>query len=119
MQSTLQLKPLPADDDDVPPEEEEEELVLSGSDDGDDDAPAKPARQGRRKIKIEYIHDKSRRHITFSKRKAGIMKKVGFISRAQREFRKLAAACGSSLSKSSSDRLYVSQYHLFNIIGIE
>jgi hypothetical protein len=33
-------------------------------------------RSGRRKIKIEYIDDKSRRHITFSKRKAGIMKKV-------------------------------------------
>ncbi|KAL5039199.1 hypothetical protein BDV3_002585 [Batrachochytrium dendrobatidis] len=31
---------------------------------------------GRRKIKIEYIEDKSRRHITFSKRKAGIMKKA-------------------------------------------
>lgn len=31
---------------------------------------------GRRKIKIEFIQDKSRRHITFSKRKAGIMKKV-------------------------------------------
>lgn len=30
----------------------------------------------RRKIRIEYIPDKSRRHITFSKRKAGIMKKV-------------------------------------------
>jgi len=30
----------------------------------------------RRKIRIEYITDKSRRHITFSKRKAGIMKKV-------------------------------------------
>ena len=30
----------------------------------------------RRKIKIEYISDKSKRHITFSKRKAGIMKKV-------------------------------------------
>ena len=33
-------------------------------------------RAGRRKIRIEYIDDKSRRHITFSKRKAGIMKKV-------------------------------------------
>eukprot|EP01125_Pyxidicula_operculata_P001015 TRINITY_DN108_c3_g1_i1.p1 TRINITY_DN108_c3_g1~~TRINITY_DN108_c3_g1_i1.p1 ORF type:complete len:272 (-),score=64.85 TRINITY_DN108_c3_g1_i1:305-1120(-) len=33
-------------------------------------------RRGRRKIKIEYIKDKSRRHITFSKRKAGIMKKA-------------------------------------------
>lgn len=31
---------------------------------------------GRRKIRIEYISDKSRRHITFSKRKAGIMKKA-------------------------------------------
>lgn len=35
-------------------------------------------RVGRKKIKIEYIQDKSRRHITFSKRKAGIMKKVFF-----------------------------------------
>lgn len=31
---------------------------------------------GRRKIEIKYIDDKSRRHITFSKRKAGIMKKA-------------------------------------------
>eukprot|EP01100_Stratorugosa_tubuloviscum_P010021 TRINITY_DN424_c1_g1_i1.p1 TRINITY_DN424_c1_g1~~TRINITY_DN424_c1_g1_i1.p1 ORF type:complete len:122 (-),score=46.25 TRINITY_DN424_c1_g1_i1:396-761(-) len=33
-------------------------------------------KSGRRKISIEYIEDKSRRHITFSKRKAGIMKKA-------------------------------------------
>ena len=33
-------------------------------------------KSGRRKINIEFIEDKSRRHITFSKRKAGIMKKV-------------------------------------------
>ncbi|KAI8979636.1 hypothetical protein BDF20DRAFT_819058 [Mycotypha africana] len=33
-------------------------------------------RSGRRKIKIEFIEDKTRRHITFSKRKAGIMKKA-------------------------------------------
>ncbi|KAI9323520.1 hypothetical protein BX666DRAFT_1842846, partial [Dichotomocladium elegans] len=33
-------------------------------------------RNGRRKIKIEFIEDRSRRHITFSKRKAGIMKKA-------------------------------------------
>lgn len=46
-----------------------------GLDDSDNDS--KPEkRSGRRKIKIEYIEDKSRRHITFSKRKAGIMKKV-------------------------------------------
>lgn len=35
-----------------------------------------PKRAGRRKINIEFIEDKSRRHITFSKRKAGIMKKA-------------------------------------------
>eukprot|EP01028_Stygiella_incarcerata_P000989 TRINITY_DN1157_c0_g1_i1.p3 TRINITY_DN1157_c0_g1~~TRINITY_DN1157_c0_g1_i1.p3 ORF type:complete len:113 (-),score=23.86 TRINITY_DN1157_c0_g1_i1:1020-1358(-) len=49
--------------------------------DGDDDVSSNPQRpkeerKGRRKINIEYIEDKSRRHITFSKRKAGIMKKV-------------------------------------------
>lgn len=44
---------------------------------GDESETEKPARRsGRRKIKIEYIEDKNRRHITFSKRKAGIMKKV-------------------------------------------
>ena len=36
--------------------------------DEEEDEPA-PKRAGRRKIKIEYIEDKSRRHITFSKRK--------------------------------------------------
>lgn len=41
----------------------------SGDDDKEDD-------KGRRKIQIEYIEEKSKRHITFSKRKAGIMKKV-------------------------------------------
>ncbi|KAI0052696.1 SRF-TF-domain-containing protein, partial [Auriscalpium vulgare] len=44
-------------------------------DDDDDDKP-KDKKAGRRKIKIEFIQDKSRRHITFSKRKAGIMKKA-------------------------------------------
>ncbi|KAI7886989.1 SRF-TF-domain-containing protein [Lichtheimia hyalospora FSU 10163] len=47
----------------------------------EDDTASKPdiphhKRNGRRKIKIEYIEDRSRRHITFSKRKAGIMKKA-------------------------------------------
>lgn len=58
--------------------------VVHGDGDGDDDeddeddedAPKSGKRAGRRKIKIEYIEDKSRRHITFSKRKSGIMKKV-------------------------------------------
>lgn len=44
--------------------------------DDDDDDDDKPGRE-RRKIEIKFIQDKSRRHITFSKRKAGIMKKVG------------------------------------------
>lgn len=44
--------------------------------DDDDDDEDKPGRE-RRKIEIKFITDKSRRHITFSKRKAGIMKKVG------------------------------------------
>ncbi|KAJ9125340.1 hypothetical protein QFC22_000300 [Naganishia vaughanmartiniae] len=45
------------------------EMDAMGDADGDDE-------NARRKIKIEYIEDKSRRHITFSKRKAGIMKKA-------------------------------------------
>jgi pheromone receptor transcription factor len=47
---------------------------MAGDDDDDDDE--KGGRE-RRKIEIKFIQDKSRRHITFSKRKAGIMKKVG------------------------------------------
>jgi hypothetical protein len=51
--------------------------LLDELEDSDDEPPrAGEKRSGRRKIKIEYIEDKSRRHITFSKRKAGIMKKV-------------------------------------------
>lgn len=46
--------------------------------DDDDDDDDKGGRE-RRKIEIKFISDKSRRHITFSKRKAGIMKKVSFI----------------------------------------
>jgi len=41
----------------------------------DDDEDDESLRE-RRKIEIKFISDKSRRHITFSKRKAGIMKKV-------------------------------------------
>ncbi|KAM3078766.1 transcription factor of the MADS box [Clarireedia jacksonii] len=43
--------------------------------DEEDDDDDKPGRE-RRKIEIKFITDKSRRHITFSKRKAGIMKKA-------------------------------------------
>lgn len=42
----------------------------------DNDEGSKSKKSGRRKIKIEYIPDRNRRHITFSKRKAGIMKKA-------------------------------------------
>lgn len=49
--------------------------------DDDDDDDDKPGRE-RRKIEIKFIQDKSRRHITFSKRKAGIMKKVRAIQPA-------------------------------------
>jgi hypothetical protein len=48
---------------------------VSAAADDDDDDDDKPGRE-RRKIEIKFIQDKSRRHITFSKRKAGIMKKV-------------------------------------------
>jgi pheromone receptor transcription factor len=51
--------------------------------DDDDDDDEKPGRE-RRKIEIKFITDKSRRHITFSKRKAGIMKKVPSAHRARR-----------------------------------
>jgi len=47
----------------------------AAADDDDDDEDGKGGRE-RRKIEIKFIQDKSRRHITFSKRKAGIMKKV-------------------------------------------
>ncbi|KAI9675248.1 MAG: transcription factor of the MADS box [Caeruleum heppii] len=47
----------------------------SATADDDDDDDDKPGRE-RRKIEIKFIQDKSRRHITFSKRKAGIMKKA-------------------------------------------
>ena len=47
-----------------------DEHAADDGDDDDDDGP-KDKKAGRRKIKIEFIQDKSRRHITFSKRKAG------------------------------------------------
>jgi len=50
------------------PRDEEDEL--------DDDDEDEGGKKERRKIEIAFIKDKSRRHITFSKRKAGIMKKA-------------------------------------------
>lgn len=40
------------------------------------EAICKAKRGKRRKIKIEFIKDKGKRHVTFSKRKAGLIKKV-------------------------------------------
>ena len=68
------------------------EPMLAGEEDDDDDddgvganADGPPRKKrgghGRRKIEIEYIEDKIRRHITFSKRKAGISKKAYELSR--------------------------------------
>ncbi|CAK9442130.1 uncharacterized protein LODBEIA_P58730 [Lodderomyces beijingensis] len=45
-------------------------------DDDDDGNSSGKTQKERRKIEIKFIQDKSRRHITFSKRKAGIMKKA-------------------------------------------
>ncbi|GMM37760.1 transcription factor [Saccharomycopsis crataegensis] len=58
---------------------EEEEEIKNESNAGpdmDDDEDAPSGKRERRKIEIRFIQDKSRRHITFSKRKAGIMKKA-------------------------------------------
>jgi len=50
-------------------EERPEEIDEDQDDESDE-------KKGRRKIEIAFIENKSRRHITFSKRKAGIMKKA-------------------------------------------
>lgn len=65
---------------------------ILGNGDGDDgtdseDSPPpqkKRGGQGRKKIDIEYIGDKLRRHTAFSKRKAGISKKAFELSRLTR-----------------------------------
>jgi hypothetical protein len=54
--------------------EKPEDLYESSTPNSSEKPPERKA--GRRKINIEFIDDKSRRHITFSKRKAGIMKKA-------------------------------------------
>lgn len=49
---------------------------VGGDEDDDDEPSGGNQKKERRKIEIKFIQDKSRRHITFSKRKAGIMKKA-------------------------------------------
>ncbi|OIR57870.1 MAG: MADS box protein [Amphiamblys sp. WSBS2006] len=58
---------LPAEETFVDPSETENEHTSQ---------PTTPRRSRKRKINIEYLEDKGKRHITFSKRKAGIMKKA-------------------------------------------
>jgi len=62
---------------------EEEDEEDEDEEDGPTNGPPRKKRggHGRRKIEIEYIEDKIRRHITFSKRKAGISKKAYELSR--------------------------------------
>ncbi|KAF7728530.1 hypothetical protein EC973_005934 [Apophysomyces ossiformis] len=62
----------------TPFQTQDKEIVAYNSfADDDTDGESKPERRtGRRKINIEFIQDKTKRHITFSKRKAGIMKKA-------------------------------------------
>lgn len=50
----------------------DQDAAESVGDDDDEEEKPKDKKAGRRKIKIEFIQDKSRRHITFSKRKAGM-----------------------------------------------
>ena len=49
--------------------------ALTDEDSDDDEAGGKKT-GGRRKITIQFVEDKSKRHITFSKRKTGSIKKV-------------------------------------------
>ncbi|KAJ7459937.1 SRF-type transcription factor (DNA-binding and dimerization domain)-domain-containing protein [Mycena latifolia] len=83
-QRTLDMHGAPAPNDAMAPNNVGDDAFIAdhdavdsaGDDDDDEDKPKTGQKQGRRKIKIEFIQDKSRRHITFSKRKAGIMKKA-------------------------------------------
>ncbi|CAO3654968.1 unnamed protein product [Mucor hiemalis] len=77
MQSSNYYQPNPQQYMMQPPIVDDSIAVGGGGEEDDSDGSGIPdKRSGRRKIKIEYINDKSRRHITFSKRKAGIMKKA-------------------------------------------
>ncbi|WFD20842.1 transcription factor of the MADS box [Malassezia caprae] len=71
--------PLPADTTPTPanaPQTQDQEATRTNGRRRSQARSEKDIQTGRRKIKIEYIDDDARRHITFSKRKAGIMKKA-------------------------------------------
>ncbi|KAA1469906.1 hypothetical protein DENSPDRAFT_858193 [Dentipellis sp. KUC8613] len=61
-------QPIPAGDQFI---NDQDAADSAAEEDDDSDKPKGDKKAGRRKIKIEFIQDKSRRHITFSKRKAG------------------------------------------------
>ncbi|KAH8917336.1 SRF-TF-domain-containing protein [Atractiella rhizophila] len=64
-------------DDDEEDEDDEEEGPSRKRKRGNTGAKGKkPPEGGRRSINIAYIDDRAKRHITFSKRKSGIMKKA-------------------------------------------
>lgn len=79
--------------------------------DDDDDDDEKGGRE-RRKIEIKFISDKSRRHITFSKRKAGIMKKVRTISSRAASRASSSAALARCCSKQTARSLLFSNTSL-------
>jgi pheromone receptor transcription factor len=80
---------------------------MSAAGDDDDDDDEKGGRE-RRKIEIKFIQDKSRRHITFSKRKAGIMKKV-----------RLLRHCTHSTKHLLTITLYTQAYELSVLTGTQ
>ncbi|BGP51468.1 transcription factor of the MADS box [Rhodotorula kratochvilovae] len=70
--------PVPGGAEDVEEEDDDEDEGEEGDGAGKAKHPNKRNTQsvGRRKITIQYIEDKARRHVTFTKRKSGLMKKA-------------------------------------------
>jgi hypothetical protein len=60
-------------------EEDEEEVVGGDKDKVKTKIKKKQGGSGRRRIDIKFIENKSRRQVTFSRRKRGLMKKVRFL----------------------------------------
>lgn len=75
----------------TPADEQRDDNDDEGEDELSEDEDGRPKRKwankrnatstGRRKISIQYIDDKSKRHVSFTKRKAGLMKKVSAAAR--------------------------------------
>jgi hypothetical protein len=53
----------------------DDEIGSGGEEDDDDDDDDEQKKPGRRKISIQFINDKSKRHITFSKRRAASLRR--------------------------------------------